>query len=103
MSISHLPHSSDHARAASPVRVSSSTVRPRQHLSEPSVALVRDNVYAILDDRDTMGFVERVGSVYVALSGERQIKAVEAGQSLSWDVAVDMVVLAHRRRRSNPS
>ncbi|WP_218840040.1 hypothetical protein [Salinibacterium xinjiangense] len=51
-----------------------------------------------------MGFVERVGSVYVALSGERQIRAVEVGQSLSWDVAVEMVCLAHHRgRRANPS
>lgn len=97
MSISQLPHASSHARS------NPQPALARRELSEPSIALVRDDVYAVLDERETLGFVERVGSVYVALSGARQIKAVEVGQSLSWDVAVEMVCLAHRRRRSNPS
>ena len=97
MSISQLPHASSHARKYLQPAVA------RREPSEPSIALVRDDVYAVLDERETLGFVERVGSVYVALSGDRQIKAVEVGQSLSWDVAVEMVCLAHRRRRSSPS
>ena len=95
MSISQLPHAPSHARATT---LSSAS---RREQFEPSIALVRDDVYAVLDVRETMGFVERMGSVYVALSGERQIKAVEVGQSLSWDVAVEMVCLAHRRHRVN--
>ncbi|SOE70606.1 hypothetical protein SAMN06296378_2273 [Salinibacterium xinjiangense] len=98
MSISQLPHAPSHARAAAP------SAAFRRERFEPSITLVRDDVYAVLDICETMGFVERVGSVYVALSGERQIRAVEVGQSLSWDVAVEMVCLAHHRgRRANPS
>ena len=97
MSISQLPHAPSHARATAPFPGS------RRERFEPSIALVRDDVYAVLDARATMGFVERVGSVYVALSGECQIKAVEVGQSLSWDVAVEMVCLAHHHRRPNQS
>ena len=98
MSISQLPHAPSHARATAP------SVASRRERFEPFITLVRDDVYAVLDLRETMGFVERVGSVYVALSGGRQIRAVEVGQSLSWDVAVEMVCLAHHRgRRANPS
>lgn len=97
MSISQLPHTSSHSR------LPAQSAPAGRERPEPLIALVRDDVYAVLDVRDTMGFVERVGSVYVALFGERQIKAVEVGQSLSWDVAVEMVCIAHRRRRSNPS
>ena len=62
---------------------------------EPSIALVRDDVYAVLTDTRTMGFVERVGNVYVALHGIDLARAHEVGQSLSWDVAVAMVTSAH--------
>lgn len=93
VSISQLPHAVSHALGATP------TARSRRQNEEPSIALVRDDVYAVLDAHTTMGFVERVANVYVAMAGDRQIKAVEVGQSLSWDVAVEMVCLAYRRRQ----
>jgi len=40
----------------------------------------------------TLGFVHKVGNVFVALSGDNLGHAVEAGQSLSWDEAVEMVL-----------
>jgi hypothetical protein len=58
---------------------------------EPTIALVTDDVYSVLSDRETLGFVHKVGNVYVALSGDSLSHAVEIGQSLSWDRAVQMV------------
>ena len=66
--------------------------------TEPSIALVRDDIFAVLAPRETMGFVERVGTVYVALHGPDLARAVEVGQTLAWDVAVDMVVRAYIKR-----
>jgi hypothetical protein len=63
----------------------------RKSPSKPDVALVKDDVYAILGTTETMGFVERVGNVFVALSGSDINHAVEVGQSLSWDQAVHIV------------
>jgi len=65
---------------------------------EPSIALLREDLYCVLSTTYTMGFVERVGNVYVALHGSDLGRAVEVGQSLSWDVAVTMVDGAHRAR-----
>jgi hypothetical protein len=59
--------------------------------SEPIVALVTEDVYAVMTDRETLGFVHRVGTVYVALRGDVLSHAVEIGQSLVWDSAVRMV------------
>ena len=59
--------------------------------AEPSIALVREDLYAVLATRETMGFVERVGNVFVALHGPDLARAVEVGQSLSWDQCVRMV------------
>ena len=70
----------------------------RSHPDEPSIALLRDDLYCVLSSTHTMGFVERVGNVYVALHGSDLGRAVEVGQSLSWDVAVAMVDGAHRAR-----
>jgi hypothetical protein len=55
------------------------------------VALVTEDVYSVMDDRDTLGFVHKVGSVFVALSGDVLSHAVEIGQTLDWDRAVRMV------------
>ena len=63
--------------------------------AEPSIALVREDLYAILAPRETMGFVERVGNVFVALHGPDLARAVEVGQSLSWDQSVLMVRRAY--------
>jgi len=58
---------------------------------EPTIALLRNDIYVVLAAAQTMGFVERVGNVYVALEGPDLARACEVGQSLSWDEAVAMV------------
>jgi hypothetical protein len=70
------------------VLISSTAQDSREELT---VALVTDDVYSVMTDRDTLGFVHKVGNVYVALSGDIQSHAVEVGQSLSLDRAVRMV------------
>jgi hypothetical protein len=57
----------------------------------PDIAVVSDDVYSVLTERETLGFIHRVGNVYVALSGDILGSAVEVGQSLSWEQAIDMV------------
>lgn len=84
MSITELSRSEERSRTV------------RRHTEEPSIALVRDDLYAVLSPTQTMGFVERVGNVYVALEGSDLARACEVGQSLSWDIAVTMVSGAHR-------
>ena len=64
---------------------------PREPRPEPIIALVTDDVYSVMTDTDTLGFVHKVGNVFVALSGDVLSHAVEIGQSLSWDQAVRMV------------
>jgi hypothetical protein len=59
---------------------------------KPDISLVGDDLYCVLSERDTLGFVHRVGNVFVALSGDNLGHAVEVGQSLSWDRAVEMVL-----------
>lgn len=66
-------------------------IRPATIAEEPVIALVRNDVYAVMSSRETMGFVERVGNVFVALDGPDLARACELGQSLSWDEAVLMV------------
>lgn len=58
---------------------------------EPSIAIVREGIYAVLSVRETMGFIERAGTVFVALCGPDLARAVEVGQSRSWDTSVAMV------------
>jgi hypothetical protein len=59
---------------------------------KPDISLVGEDMYCVLSETDTLGFVHRVGNVFVALSGDNLGHAVEVGQSLSWDRAVDMVL-----------
>jgi hypothetical protein len=59
---------------------------------KPDISLVGDDLYCVLSETDTLGFVHKVGNVFVALAGDNLGHAVEAGQSLSWDQAVDMVL-----------
>ena len=66
----------------------------RNSSPEPTVALVTEDVYAVMTDRETLGFVHKVGTVYVALSGDVLSHAVEIGQSLVWEKAVRMVRFA---------
>lgn len=55
------------------------------------IALVSEDVFSVLTDNQTLGYVHKVGPVYVALCGSDLNHAVEVGQSLSWDQAVEMV------------
>jgi hypothetical protein len=63
--------------------------------SKPEIALVSDDLYCVLSETDTLGFVHRVGNVFVALAGDNLGHAVEIGQTLSWDRAITMVRLAN--------
>jgi hypothetical protein len=63
----------------------------RETRTELTVALVTEDVYSVMTDRDTLGFVQKVGTVYVALGGDILSHAVEVGQALSLDRAVRMV------------
>lgn len=58
---------------------------------QANIAVVSDDVYSIMNDRETLGFVHKAGTVYVALSGGVLSQAVEVGQSLSFEKAVHMV------------
>jgi len=56
------------------------------------VALVGEGLYSVLSETETLGYVHQVGQVYVSLVGSDLHHAVEVGQSLSWDRALDSVV-----------
>ncbi len=59
--------------------------------SRPDIALVDDDLYCVMSETETLGYVHRVGNVFVALAGDNLGHAVEIGQTMSWDLAVDMV------------
>jgi len=61
------------------------------HATSVSVAKIDDDLFSILGPHDTVGFVHKVGPVYVALHGSELNHAVEVGQALSWDRAVEIV------------
>ena len=44
-----------------------------------------------MTEHDTIGYIHKVGSVFVALSGDVLSHSVEVGQSLTWDQALKMV------------
>lgn len=58
---------------------------------EPIIALIGDGLYSVMTETSTIGFIHKVGNVYVALGGENANHAVELGQSLSWEQALHMV------------
>jgi hypothetical protein len=60
-------------------------------LPTPDIALLREDIYVVLSAQHTVGFVHKVGNVFVALAGGDLGRACEVGQSLSWDDAVAMV------------
>jgi hypothetical protein len=62
--------------------------------TDMTVALDTEDVYSVMTDRETLGFVHKVGTVFVALSGDILSHAVEVGQALSLDRAVRMVSTA---------
>lgn len=58
---------------------------------EYRVEKVKDDLYQVSTARGVRGFVEHVGSVYVALEGSRYQRSVEVGQSLTFDRAAAML------------
>lgn len=71
-----------------------------RHASRPDISLIADNTYCVLSAEETMGYIDKVGNVFVAHSGSDLAHAVEVGQSLSWDQAVTMVVRAFSGRQT---
>ena len=55
------------------------------------IAVIGDDMYSVMSDTETLGYVYRVGNVFVALQGGDFGRAVEVGQTLSWDRAIDIV------------
>ena len=65
---------------------------PLKTADELDFSLVGNDLFCLLTATDTLGFVQKVGNVFVALSGDNLGHAVEVGQSHSWDRAVEMVL-----------
>jgi hypothetical protein len=59
--------------------------------STPDIALVEEGLYSVLSEVDTLGYVHKVHNVYVALRGSDLSHAIEIGQTLSFDRAIDLV------------
>lgn len=57
----------------------------------PVIVTVRvlDDVYRVLEEGRTVGYVQLAGPVYVSLLGEVYNTSVEVGQCLDLDTAVD--------------
>ena len=68
--------------------------------SEVVVSPLKDGVYEVSFEGQVLGFVERAGTVFVALMGRTTACACEVGQSLSWETSVRMVLQASRTPRS---
>jgi hypothetical protein len=56
------------------------------------ISLVADDVFAVLSNTDTLGFVHRIDHIYVALSGRDLAHAVEVGQTMSWERALELIL-----------
>lgn len=55
------------------------------------IARLTDDIHSVAADRRVLGYIHRVGAVYVALSGDSLDRAVEVGQSLGFQQALDRV------------
>lgn len=58
---------------------------------KPDISLIGDDLYCVLSETDTLGYIRQVGTVFVALCGDNVGHAVEVGQTLIWDDAVELV------------
>ncbi len=56
--------------------------------------LIDVDAYAVTCDADTVGFVDVVGSVYVALAGPDYHRAVEIAQATDLESAIATIVVA---------
>ncbi|CAN5158216.1 hypothetical protein BH11ACT2_BH11ACT2_12750 [soil metagenome] len=60
-------------------------------VASTDISLIGEDLYSVLTATDTLGYVHKVGNVFVALRGHDFGHAVEVGQTLSWERAIDMV------------
>ncbi len=67
--------------------------------SLPDIALLREDTYVVLAPDRTMGYVRKVDNLFVGMLGDDLLHADQIGQSLSFDVVVDMITAAHHARR----
>jgi len=70
-------------------------ISPSRKSSSPdanvSVAMINDELFALLTPTETLGYVHKVGTVFVALRGSDYSHAVEVGQTMSRDRAIEIV------------
>ena len=59
--------------------------------SKHDISALSDDLFCVLSDTETLGFVHKVGDIYVALAGDNLGHAVEIGQTRALDRAVHMV------------
>jgi hypothetical protein len=57
--------------------------------SSVSTAMISDDLFVVLGAFETLGYIHKVGNVYVSLLGSSIDHAVEVEQSLSWDRAIE--------------
>ncbi len=96
MDVETAPRSAAPLTVASPIGSRTATIRAGVVETEAHDELVLDrvtpSVLRVTTDDRVLGFVEHVGRVYVALSGERYDRAVEVAQSLDVTDAVRALV-----------
>jgi hypothetical protein len=70
-------------------------ISPSRKSSSPdanvSVAMINDELFALLTPTETLGYVHKVGAVFVALRGSDYSHAVEVGQTMSRERAIEIV------------
>jgi hypothetical protein len=65
--------------------------KPASADTNVSIAMINDELFALLTPTETLGYVHKVGTVFVALRGTDYSHAVEVGQTLSRDRAIEIV------------
>lgn len=61
------------------------------HSTTSDIALIGDDMYSVLSETHTLGYVYRVDTIFVALKGHDFGHAVEIGQTHSWERAIEIV------------
>lgn len=70
-----------HRSRATSTRRSLASEARTQPMALPRMVRISQQLISFVDGGTTIGFVEKVGPVYVALAGERYDRAVEVAQS----------------------
>jgi hypothetical protein len=74
-----------------PQRTDAAMVLISSSSATSDIALIGDDMYSVLGETHTLGYVYKVGNVFVALKGRDFGHAVEIGQTLSWLEAIEIV------------